>query len=161
MSGVDFWKFLSEWERFSKIRSLIMLYSKFGTAPTIEGNLSILRQIPTEHATTPKSTTCRNSNSSYKFKLNQELNLNFYREIPRNLSFSIWWLRGNTLHLTTTTHCKTLQYTATQFHTLPHTATHYNTLQHAATPCNTLPHPATHSNTPERAKITATAAASL
>jgi len=34
-------------------------------------------------------------------------------------------------------------------------------LQHAATPCNTLPHPATHSNTPERAKITATAAASL
>ena len=28
----------------------------------------------------------------YKFKLNQCLNLNLHREIPRNLSFSIWWI---------------------------------------------------------------------
>jgi len=26
----------------------------------------------------------------YKFKVNQNPNLNLYREIPRNLSFSIW-----------------------------------------------------------------------
>jgi len=30
----------------------------------------------------------------YKFKLNQNLNLNLYCEIPRNLSFLIWWLSG-------------------------------------------------------------------
>ena len=28
----------------------------------------------------------------YKFKLFQYLNLNLYREIPRNLSFWIWWI---------------------------------------------------------------------
>ena len=30
----------------------------------------------------------------YKLKLNQNLNLNLYLEIPRNLSFSIWWILG-------------------------------------------------------------------
>ena len=30
--------------------------------------------------------------SRRNFKLNQNSNLNLYREIPRNLSFSIWWI---------------------------------------------------------------------
>jgi len=30
----------------------------------------------------------------YKFNLNQNLNLKLYCEIPRNLSFSIWWILG-------------------------------------------------------------------
>jgi len=30
----------------------------------------------------------------YKFKWSQGLNLNLYRETPRNLSFSIWWVSG-------------------------------------------------------------------
>jgi len=29
----------------------------------------------------------------YKFKLNRNLNLDLYREIPRKLSFSMWWHR--------------------------------------------------------------------
>ena len=28
----------------------------------------------------------------YKFKLNQNLTLNLHRDVPRNLSFSIWWI---------------------------------------------------------------------
>jgi len=32
--------------------------------------------------------------SRYKFKFNQHLNLSLYREILRNLSFSIWWILG-------------------------------------------------------------------
>jgi len=30
----------------------------------------------------------------YKFELNQNLKLNMYRKIPRNPSFSIWWILG-------------------------------------------------------------------
>jgi len=30
----------------------------------------------------------------YRFKWNQNLNLNLYLEIPRNLSFSVWWILG-------------------------------------------------------------------
>ena len=30
----------------------------------------------------------------YNFQLNQNLHLNWYREIPRNESFSIWWILG-------------------------------------------------------------------
>ena len=30
----------------------------------------------------------------YTFKINQNFNLNLYREIPRNLSFWIWWISG-------------------------------------------------------------------
>ena len=30
----------------------------------------------------------------YKFKFNRKLNLNLYRQIPRNLRFSIWWISG-------------------------------------------------------------------
>jgi len=37
-----------------------------------------------------------------------------------------------------TTHCNTMQHTATQCNTLQHTATHCNTLQHTATYCTTL-----------------------
>ena len=47
----------------------------------------------------------------------------------------------------TTTHCNTLQYTATHYDTLRHTATHCNTLQHTATHCDTLRHTATHCDT--------------
>jgi len=46
--------------------------------------------------------------------------------------------------LPTTTHCNTLQHSATLGNTLQHTATHRNTLQHSATLCNTLQHTATH-----------------
>ena len=41
-----------------------------------------------------KSTKSRNPNPWYKFKLNPNLNLNLYHEIPRNLSSSIWWNLG-------------------------------------------------------------------
>jgi len=34
-------------------------------------------------------------------------------------------------------HCNTLQHTATHYHTLPHNATHCNALQRTATHCNT------------------------
>jgi len=67
----------------------------------------------------------------------------------------------------TTTHCDTLQHTATHcnapahhlqqrvvcsafdstYNTLQHTATHCNTLQHAAAHCNTLQHTPKHSKT--------------
>jgi len=30
----------------------------------------------------------------YKFRWNQNLNWNLYREIPRTLNFSIWWILG-------------------------------------------------------------------
>jgi len=49
-------------------------------------------------ATPPKSTNSRNSNSSlchwFNCILNQILNLNLHREIPRNLSFSILGISG-------------------------------------------------------------------
>ena len=64
------------------------------------------------------------------------------------------------------THCNTLQHTATHYSTLKRTATHThrrefsgpfpqenvccNTLQHTATHCNTLLHPATHYKTHPR-----------
>jgi len=65
----------------------------------------------TENHTPKRSTISKNSNFSvqfqigdppnrdtqipwYKLKFNHNLNLNVYREIPRNLSFSIWWMLG-------------------------------------------------------------------
>jgi len=42
--------------------------------------------------------------------------------------------------LLSSTHCNTLQHTATPCSTLQHTASHCNTLQHTATHCNTLQH---------------------
>jgi len=55
----------------------------------------------------------------------------------------------NALQYTATlsTHCNTLQHTATHCHTLQHTAAHCNTLQHTATHCITLQHTASHCNT--------------
>jgi len=46
-----------------------------------------------------------------------------------------------------TTHCNTLQHTATNCNTLQHTATHCNTLQHTTTHYNASQHTATHHNT--------------
>ena len=51
-------------------------------------------------------------NPRYKFKLNHNLNLNLYREIPRNLRFSIWWISGLLLF-----NCK-LSYTQTRHNLL-------------------------------------------
>ena len=45
------------------------------------------------NATPPKSTKTETQISRYKSKLNPNLNLNLYREIPRNLSFSVWYAR--------------------------------------------------------------------
>jgi len=44
----------------------------------------------TENATPTKSTESRSQIPRYKFKLNQDFNLNLYHEIPRNLSLLIW-----------------------------------------------------------------------
>ena len=44
--------------------------------------------------TPPKSTRSRNSNFLVLFKWNPNLNLNLYREIPRNLIFWIWSTSG-------------------------------------------------------------------
>jgi len=46
----------------------------------------------TELATPPKSFKSRNSNSSVQIQIELNLSLNLYREISRNLSFSIWWI---------------------------------------------------------------------
>ena len=46
----------------------------------------------TEMATNPKSTKSKNSIPRYKFKSNKNLNVNLYREITGNRSFSFWWI---------------------------------------------------------------------
>ena len=67
-------------------------------------------------------------------------------------------IHRGTYHILESTHCNTLQHTAThcntqryvshtRVNTLQHTATHCNTLQHTATHCNTLQHTATHKGT--------------
>jgi len=40
------------------------------------------------------STLSRTQIPRFQIKLNQNLNFNLYREIPRNLSLSIWWVLG-------------------------------------------------------------------
>ena len=112
--------------------------------------------------------------SQYKFKLNQNINLILYREIPRNPSFSIWWIlgasrnrvaisiksRGNfngnshkwmpqlfDLRVVSSKGDILLQHTATHCNTLQLAAPHCNTLQHTAIYCNTLQHTAAHCKT--------------
>jgi len=50
--------------------------------------------VSTENATSPRSTKLRNSISSLQILIIQNLLLNLYREIPRNLSFSIGRFQG-------------------------------------------------------------------
>jgi len=64
--------------------------------PTVIGRFGIITH-PPENATPPKPTKSRNITPRYKFQSNQCFNLNLYREIPGNLSVSIWWILGGSI----------------------------------------------------------------
>jgi len=106
----------------------------------------------------------------YTVKLNQNLHLNLYCKIPRNLSNFWETATHDNIHPDTATHCDILQHVTTYSkklqHTAPHCSTHalltstaHNThtyartltrihkVQHTATHCSTLQHTATHCNT--------------
>ena len=51
-------------------------------------------QFPRKILPPPDSPNPKTQVPRFTSKLNQNLNLNLYREIPRNLSFSMWWIFG-------------------------------------------------------------------
>jgi len=78
--------------------------------------------------------------------------MNFFEKVFENILFNLcwnhsdndyWYSMGVTFVLMTSTHCSTLQHTATNINT----ATYCNKHQHTATYCDTLQHTATQEHT--------------
>jgi len=89
-----------------------------------------------------------------KFELNQNLNLNLYREVPKNLRFTIRWISGmshcqchtqNTHQCTRTyTHAHTQEPPRSRCHTLKHSCIKHSYIK----PLTNNTHAYTHAGTP-------------